>query len=107
GGRAGEGTSGGLAPSPRRDGKISRIEHYTKGVLVSAEEDSDGDGRMDRWETYAGDRLASVAFDTTHRGRPDTQLIYNADGSMRIEVDARGNGRFVAINNARTPANPR
>jgi len=73
--------------STRRNHKVDRVEHYEKGVLVRAEEDSDGDGRFDKWETYEGERLASVAFDTARRGTPDRRLIYGADGSARIEVD--------------------
>ena len=93
--------------SPKHDGKTSRVEHYQKDVLVSAEEDSDGDGRMDKWDTYAGDRLASIAFDTTHRGTPDRRLIYGADGSARLEVDPKGTGEFVAVNpQANSPSNP-
>jgi hypothetical protein len=82
--------------STRRDGKISRVEHYQHDSLASAEEDSDGDGRFDKWETYDGTRLASVAFDTQHRGTPDRRLVYGADGSVRLEVDAKGDGHFVA-----------
>jgi hypothetical protein len=37
-----------------------------------------------------------VAFDTAKRGRPDRRLIYEADGRARVEVDARGDGTFVA-----------
>jgi hypothetical protein len=82
--------------STRRDGKVTRVEHYQKDVLVAAEEDSDEDGTMDKWETYDGSRLASVAFDTQHRGAPERRLIYGADGSVRLEVDAKGDGHFVA-----------
>jgi hypothetical protein len=85
-----------IESSAHRDRKISRIEHYVRGVLTAAEEDGDGDGRMDKWETYAGERLASVAFDTTRRGTPDRRLIYNADRTVRVEVDPAGTGRFVA-----------
>jgi hypothetical protein len=81
--------------SPRQDGKVSRIDHYEHGVLVRAEEDSDGDGRIDRWETYNGPRLATVAFDTMHRGVPDRRIVYGADSSVRIEVDVAGDGHFV------------
>ena len=73
--------------STRRNHKVDRVEHYEKGMLVRAEEDSDGDGRFDKWETYEGERLASVAFDTARRGTPDRRLIYGADGSARIEID--------------------
>jgi hypothetical protein len=81
--------------SPRRDGKMSRIDYYEHGVLVRAEEDTDGDGRIDRWETYDGPRLATVAFDTMHRGTPDRRIVYDPASNARIEVDPRGDGRFV------------
>ena len=84
--------------STRRDGKVTRTEHYNAGVLVSAEEDSDGDGQLDKWETYDGDHLASVAFDTMRRGRPDRRLTYGPNGSARLEVDRAGDGHFVAVN---------
>jgi hypothetical protein len=82
--------------STQRNGKVSRIEHYQQGRLASAEEDADADGRIDKWETYDGDRLASVAFDTLHRGTPDRRLIYGADGTVRLEVDEKGDGHFAA-----------
>jgi hypothetical protein len=82
--------------STRRDGKITRVEHYENSVLVRAEEDSDEDSKPDKWETYEGGTLTSVAFDTTHRGTPDRRLIYSVDGSARLEVDASGDGHFVA-----------
>jgi hypothetical protein len=79
----------------RRDGKVTRIEHYQRNILVAAEEDSDADGRMDKWETYEDNRLASIAFDTRRRGTPDRRLIYGPKGSARLEVDEKGDGRFV------------
>jgi len=82
--------------STKRNRAIDRVEHYQNGVLVRAEEDSDGDGRFDKWETYAGERLTSVAFDTTRRGSPDRRLIYSADGGARLEVDPDGTGNFAA-----------
>ena len=92
--------------SGKRDGKISRVEHYQKGVLVAAEEDGDGDGRMDKWETYEGEHLASIAFDTTHRGTPDRRLVYGPNGTARLEVDPKGTGQFVAVDQ-RAAKNPR
>jgi hypothetical protein len=82
--------------STKRDGRITRVERYQKGVLVSAEEDTDDDGRMDKWETYDGERLASVAFDTQHRGEPDRRLLYHADGTVAFEIDRIGDGHFAA-----------
>jgi hypothetical protein len=87
--------------STKRDGTITRTEHYDRAVLVRAEEDSDEDGRPDKWDTYEAGRLISVAFDTMHRGTPDRRLIYGADGSARLEVDAAGDGHFIA---AKEPA---
>lgn len=83
--------------STRRDGKVTRVEHFLKNVLVSAEEDSDEDGKMDKWETYDGDHLASIAFDTQHRGTPDRRLTYGPNGAALLEVDAKGDGHFVAV----------
>jgi EF hand len=93
--------------STKRDGKVTRIERYEQNHLVAAEEDTDGDGSIDKWETYDGARLASVAFDTGHRGRADRRLVYLADGSARVEVDAQGDGHFVAASAQPTPTNPR
>jgi len=102
----GDGTLTRIDVSTRHDGKITRVEHYQKDVLVSAEEDGDGDGKMDKWETYDGDRLASIAFDTTHRGTPDRRLIYGSDGTARLEVDAKGTGQFIAVNPQSSIRNP-
>jgi len=87
--------------STKRDGKVTRVEHYEQNHLVRAEEDTDADGAIDKWETYDGARLASVAFDTEHRGHADRRLVYLADGSVRVEVDALGDGHFVAAPESR------
>ena len=76
-------------------GKVSRVEYLEQGVVVRVEEDTDGDGRVDKWETYDGPRLAVVGFDTLHRGAPDRRLVYGADGTVRIEIDTRGDGHFA------------
>lgn len=83
--------------SPRRNGKIERVEHFEHGVLSRAEEDSDGDGLNDKWETYNATRLVMVAFDTMRRGAPDRRLVYGDDGSARFEIDANGDGHFVPV----------
>jgi hypothetical protein len=92
--------------STKRDGKVERIEHYEKGVLVSAEEASGAGGteeskavgkavgKIDKWETYDGDHLATVAFDTQHRGTPDRRLVYGRNGQVTVEVDPNGDGRW-------------
>jgi hypothetical protein len=81
--------------STKRDGKISRTEHYVKDAPERAEEDTDGDGSIDKWEIFEGGRLASVAFDSKHRGSPDRRLVYRSDGSVLVEVDPDGDGRFT------------
>jgi hypothetical protein len=80
--------------STRRDGKVSRTEHYEKDLPVRAEEDTDGHG-VDKWETFDNGRLTSVAFDTTHRGSPDRRLSYAVDGTVRVEVNPRGDGHWT------------
>ena len=96
-----DGTLERIEISTRRNGKVGRIEHYEKNVVVRAEEDSDGDGRIDKWETFDGDHLSAVAFDTQHRGVPDRRLVYGPGGTARIEVDLKGVGHFVAQADAR------
>ncbi|HMD34297.1 MAG TPA: hypothetical protein VKH42_04985 [Vicinamibacterales bacterium] len=83
--------------STRRDGKVTRTEHYRSDKLVAAEEDTDGDGRIDKWETYEGDHLSTVAFDTLHRGTPDRKLTYGPNGTARIEVDEKGTGNWTDV----------
>jgi len=78
-----------------RDGKIARTEHFDKGALVTAEEDTDEDGKIDKWETYENGHMTSVAFDTVHRGTPDRRLVYGDAGAARFEVDPEGTGHFV------------
>jgi hypothetical protein len=80
------------------DGKVSRKEFFTAGVLARVEEDTDGDGRIDKWETYTDGVLSMMAIDTSGRGTPDRRLVYGADGSLdRIEADPTGSGQFQPI----------
>ena len=80
----------------KRDGHVSRVEHYQGDQQVSAEEDTDGDGQFDKWETYGAGRLASVAFDSRRRGKPDRRLTYATDGGVKIEVDPTGTGSWTS-----------
>ena len=89
-----------LEISTQHDGKVTRIEHYQQTKLVAAEEDADGDGKIDKWETYDGERLSSVAYDTQHRGAPDRRLVYAPDGTVRVELDVKGDGHFVPASSA-------
>ena len=85
----------------RHDGKVSRREFYTQGVLARAEEDTDGDGKVDKWETYVNGVLSTIAFDLHHRGVPDRRLVYGADGTPSgLEVDAKGDGHFRPMGTA-------
>jgi hypothetical protein len=90
-----DGTIERIDVSTQRNGQITRVERYQRGVLVAAEADGDEDGKMDTWETYDGDHLASIAFDTRHRGTPDRRLIYGPNGTARVEVDEKGDGIFT------------
>lgn len=81
--------------STKRDGKVSRFEHYQGEQVSSAEEDTDGDDVIDQWETFDGGRLTSVSFDSTRRGKPDRRLVYAADGTVSVEVDPSGAGKWV------------
>jgi hypothetical protein len=76
---------------------IVRREHYRNEALAASEEDTDSDGTIDKWSTFDEGRLAAVAFDSSHRGRPDRRLTYGADGTVVIEEDPDGDGRFVPV----------
>jgi hypothetical protein len=72
----------------RRDGVADRHEFHDKGVLVRAEQDTNGDGRIDQWQQFAGGKLRELLIDTTQSaGRPDQRLVYAADGGVeRVEA---------------------
>jgi hypothetical protein len=68
----------------RRDGVADRHEFHEKGVLVRAEQDTNGDGRIDQWQRFAGGKLRELLIDTSQTsGRPDRRLVYAADGSLQ------------------------
>jgi EF hand len=90
-----DGSTARIEMSMARNGRIDRTEYYERGVLVRAEEDTDGDGRIDKWEEYDSARLVLVAFDTRHRGVPDRRLVYAPDGDVRVEIDPAGEGHFT------------
>jgi hypothetical protein len=65
-------------------GRVTRTEHFDRGVLTRAEEDTDGNGAPDKWETYEQGRLARLAFGAG-QGEPARTLIYATDGSVTME----------------------
>ena len=68
----------------RRDGIADRHEYHDKGVLVRAEQDTNGDGRIDQWQRFDGGKLRELLVDTSRSsGRPDTRLVYASDGSVQ------------------------
>lgn len=73
----------------RRDGVVDRREFHDNGVLVRAEQDSNGDGRVDQWQRFEGGKLRELLLDTTQSsGRPDERLVYAANGSVeRVDTD--------------------
>jgi hypothetical protein len=84
--------------STRFDGKVSRKELFTDGVLAAIEEDTDGDGKVDKWERYTDGGLAVLELDTQSRGTPDRRLVYRADGALdHIEADPAGSGNFSPL----------
>jgi hypothetical protein len=78
----------------------TRHEFYRAGVLMRAEEDTNGDGLMDKWEAYEAGRLRSLAFDSTQQaGQPDRRLLYDESGQYAsLEVDANRDGQFERLN---------
>lgn len=80
----------------RRDGQVSRTEHFEHDQIVRAEEDANGDGLLDRWESYEEGRLASVAFDVDRRGTPSRRVRYRGDGTIEVDVDPNGDGHWRA-----------
>jgi hypothetical protein len=78
----------------------TRHEFYRVGVLMRAEEDTNGDGLTDKWEAYEGGRLRSLAFDSTqHAGQPDRRLLYDEGGQYAsLEIDANRDGHFERLN---------
>ena len=84
--------------STRFDGRVSRKEYFTNGVLTKVEEDTNGDGKMDKWETYTDGSLSQLELDTKGRGTPDRRLIYRPDGAFdHIETDPTGSGTFTRL----------
>jgi hypothetical protein len=73
--------------------KIDRWEHYTKGVIASAEEDANGDGILDKWETFENGEVKTISIDENHDGRADRRLTYAEGVLISIETapDALGN----------------
>ena len=85
--------------STRRDGKVSRVEHYEAGKLVSAEEDSDGDGHVDKWERYESEHLSMVAFDTVIEERP-------IGASFTVRTDPRASRSIPKVPGGFSRRNP-
>jgi hypothetical protein len=81
-----------------RDRRIDRREFSANGVLIRAEEDTNGDGRIDRWDHFENGVLRRVEFDTTlNQARPNRRVLYDATGRfMRVEADVDLDGTFEA-----------
>ena len=73
----------------RRDGIADRHEFHVNGLLVRAEQDSNGDGRVDEWQRFTDGRLRELLLDTSMAsGHPNQRLVYRTDGSLE-RVDAQ------------------
>lgn len=67
----------------RRDGIADRHEFHSNGVLVRAEQDTNGDGRLDEWQRFTDGQLRELLLDTSMAsGHPNQRLVYRADGSL-------------------------
>jgi uncharacterized protein RhaS with RHS repeats len=92
---AGDRTLEHIERATKFDGKVSRWEYFTDGMLTRIEEDTDGDGKVDKWESYRAGTLETLSLDTQGRGTPNRRLVYAPDGSLvRMEADATGSGTF-------------
>lgn len=68
----------------RRDGVADRHELHDGGVLVRAEQDTNGDGLLDQWQRFTDGKLRELLIDTSlSSGRPDQRLVYGPDGSLQ------------------------
>ena len=74
---------------------VTRHELYSRGVLQSVDEDTDGDGRADKWETYDGGRLKRVDLDLKGRGTATRRLEYSSGGTVTVLSDPGGDGAFT------------
>lgn len=82
-------------------GRVTRREHYVRGVIERVEEDTDSDGRVDKWEYYQANRLTRVDLDLVGRGKVTQRLTYASGGTLaRIETDPDGDGRFEPVSTA-------
>jgi hypothetical protein len=73
----------------RRDGIADRHEFHVNGLLVRAEQDSDGDGRVDEWQRFTDGKLRELLLDTSMAsGHPNQRLVYRTDGSLE-RVDSQ------------------
>jgi len=73
--------------STRRDGVADRHELHENGIVVSAEQDTNGDGRIDQWQRFDHGTLRELLIDTTlASGQPDRRLVYADNGVLqRVE----------------------
>jgi hypothetical protein len=73
----------------RRDGIADRHEFHSNGLLVRAEQDTNGDGRLDQWQRFTDGQLHELLLDTSMvSGRPNQRLVYRTDGSVE-HVDSQ------------------
>jgi len=66
--------------STKRNGKVSRWEYYTGGVLSRAEEDTKGTGKPDKWEYFTNRAMSRLDLDLDGDGRVDRRLDYGPNG---------------------------
>ena len=64
------------------DGRVDRIERFSRERLVRVEVDGDGDGLIDRWQDWSTGRLSAEELDLDADGFADRRLRYGTRGEL-------------------------
>ena len=64
------------------DGRVDRVEHFSRERLVRVEVDADGDGLTDRWQDWSTGRLSAEELDIDADGIADRRLRYGPRGEL-------------------------
>ena len=83
------------------DGKVSRWEYFTGGVLTRIEEDTDGDGKVDKWESYRAGTLETVGPVTQSLRRTEHDLA-SSIATLKVEtllksIEARSQPETIEV----------
>lgn len=79
------------------ENRIDRWERYEGGLLVRADEDTNGDGRPDKTETFDDGSVKTAAMDEDGDGRVDRRLTYDKGVLLQIESEPDAAGTFRRV----------